>query len=94
MADQFIKQIEEQYLDKKIKFEFRENEGIYDFLISNCQEPLLDNLVVFLKMECSKKKLKSIEINALPGMEKLLQKSNSMFMHDLNSLKSILKNNV
>ena len=45
--------------------------------------------MTFLKLESSKMKIKQIEMQALPGLGRLLCKTNSAFIHDLETLQSI-----
>ena len=90
MANDCLKSLETEYLNKNLKFDFvkKANENEYSFVLNNCAESDLFTIIKCLKYECLKRKVKQLEIQGLPGLKKLLNKTNTIFQHDLDNLQS------
>jgi hypothetical protein len=78
-----------------MKFEFKpissnnsDNREEYDLYLNNASDVLLNEIQIILKQEIDKKKSKSIEIHAIPGLSKVLDKKNALFKTDLEKLQS------
>jgi hypothetical protein len=98
VAKDLIKNLELKYQEKKIKFEFKpilsnnsDNREEHELYLNNASDVLLKEIQNILKQEIHKKKSKSIEIHALPGLSKVLDKKNAQFKTDLEILQSKFK---
>ncbi len=85
-------------LNYKIKIDFEKKAGnssrdrFSNLIISDCPEEYIQLIEGLIKSECNNKKVKTIKLEYMPGIELVFDKNNVAFKQAINNILSKLIN--